>query len=124
MNPYPLGPIQILSIFASAALIFGIIYLIRKKKLKEEYAILWLFIFSAFLIISVFRGSIDYISKLLGISYQPASLFILLIAGAFLLLLHFSIIISDLRTKMNRLVTEITLVHKRIEELEKNKDSS
>jgi hypothetical protein len=123
MNPYPLGPIQILSIIGSAALIVGIIYLIRKKKLKEEYAILWLFIFFIFLIISIFRGSIDYISKLLGISYQPASLFILLIAGAFLLLLHFSIIISGLRTKMNRLVSEITLVHKQLEDMEKNKDS-
>jgi hypothetical protein len=123
MNPYPLGPIQILSIIGSAALIVGIIYLIRKKKLKEEYAILWLFIFFIFLIISIFRGSIDYISKLLGISYQPASLFILLIAGAFLLLLHFSIIISGLRTKMNRLVSEITLVHKKLEDMEKNKDS-
>jgi len=124
MNPYPLGPIQILSIIGSVALIVGIIYLIRKKKLKEEYAILWLFIFFIFLIISIFRGSIDYISKLLGISYQPASLFILLFAGAFLLLLHFSIIISDMRTKMNRLVTELTLVHKRMEDLEKNKDYS
>ena len=104
MNPYPLGPIQILSIIGSAALIVCIIILIRRKKLKEEYAILWLLIFLAFLAISIFRGSIDFISKLLGISYQPASLFILLITGAFLLLLHFSIIISDLRTKMNQLV--------------------
>lgn len=123
MNPYPLGPIQILSIFGSVTLIFGIIILIRKKKLKEEYAILWLFIFIVFLVISIFRGSIDYISKLLGISYQPASLFILLIAGAFLLLLHFSIIISDLRTKTNRLASELTLVRQKLEDMEKGRNS-
>jgi len=121
MNPYPLGPIQILSIIGSLVLIIGIIVLIRKKKLKEEYAILWLFIFFSFLIISIFRGSIDFISNLLGISYQPASLFILLITGAFLLLLHFSIIISDLRTKTNRLVSELTLVQKKLEDMEKER---
>lgn len=124
MNPYPLGPIQILGIVGSAAMIAGIFLLIRKKKLKEEYAILWLAIFSVFLMISLFRGSIDFISKILGIGYQPASLFILLITGAFLLLLHFSIIISDLRTKMNRLVSELTLVHSRLEEMEKKEHSS
>ena len=121
MNPYPLGPIQILSIIGSAALILSIIILIRRKKLKEEYAILWLFIFFVFLIISIFRGSIDFISKLLGIGYQPASLFILLIAGAFLLLLHFSIIISDLRMKMNKLAGELTLLNRKVDDL-KEKD--
>jgi hypothetical protein len=116
MNPYPLGPIQIISIIFSAALIISIIVLIRKKKLKEEYAILWLSIFTIFLIISIFRGSIDYISKFLGISYQPASLFILLIASAFLLLLHFSIIISDLKTKINILVTQLSLLEEKMRE--------
>lgn len=124
MNPYPLGPIQILSILGSAALIAGIILLIRKKKLKEEYAILWLVVFFMFLIISIFRSSIDFISKILGISYQPSSLFIVLIIGAFLLLLHFSVIISDLRTKMNRLVSELTLVRSKLEDMEKKEISS
>jgi hypothetical protein len=124
MNPYPLGIIQILSIIGSVALIVSIVFLIRKKKLKEEYAILWLFIFVVFLLFSIFRGSIDFLSKLLGISYQPASLFILLITGAFLLLLHFSVIISDLRTKINRLVSELTLVHQKLDEMEKNRFSS
>lgn len=124
MNPYPLGTIQILSIIGSVALIVSIVFLIRKKKLKEEYAILWLFIFVVFLLFSIFRGSIDFLSNLLGVSYQPASLFILLITGAFLLLLHFSVIISDLRTKINRLVSELTLVHQKLDEMEKNRFSS
>jgi hypothetical protein len=124
MNHYPLGPIQILSILGSATLIAGIFLLIRKKKLKEEYAILWLVVFFMFLIISIFRSSIDFISKILGIAYQPSSLFIVLIIGAFLLLLHFSVIISDLRTKMNRLVSELTLVRSKLEDMEKKEISS
>jgi hypothetical protein len=120
MNPYPLGLIQALSIAISLILLAYIVYLIRKKKLKEEYAILWITIIVIFLIFAIFRGLIDYISNLLGIYYQPASLFIILIIGLFLLVLHFSIVISDLKTQINTLLITLTLLE---EEMSKLKES-
>lgn len=120
MNPYPLGTIQIISIAGSLILFIFLIFLIRRKKLKEEYAILWLVIFLVFLILSVFRGLIDYLSNILKIQYQPASLFIILIVGLFVLMLHFSIVISDMKTKINKLVVSLTLLE---EKLAKNKES-
>ena len=116
MNPYPLGLIQALSIAISCILLAYIIYLIRKKKLKEEYAILWIAIIVVFLIFAIFRGLIDFISNLLGIYYQPASLFIILIIGLFLLALHFTIVISDLKAKINTLITNVTLLEEKIKE--------
>lgn len=120
MNPYPLGLIQALSIVISFILLVYIIYLIRKKKLKEEYAILWIAIIIVFLIFAIFRGLIDSISNLLGIYYQPASLFIILIIGLFLLTLHFTIVISDLKTKINRLITTMTLIEEKMSRWEKS----
>ncbi|KPK77159.1 MAG: hypothetical protein AMJ89_02945 [candidate division Zixibacteria bacterium SM23_73] len=119
MNPYPIGLIQALSIAISLILLAYIVYLIRKKKLKEEYAILWIAIIFVFLIFAIFRGLIDYISNLLGIYYQPASLFIILIVGLFLLVLHFSIVISDLKTKINKLVITLTLLEEEMSKLKK-----
>jgi hypothetical protein len=120
MNPYPLGTIQIISIAGSLVLFIFLIFLIRKKKLKEEYAILWLAIFLVFLILSIFRGLIDNLSNFLRIQYQPASLFIILIVGLFVLMLHFSIVISDMKTKINKLVVNLTLLE---EKLAKSKES-
>lgn len=114
MNPYPLGAIQIMSIVGSAGLISLLVLLIRKKKLRVEYAVLWIAISILFLIISVFRGLIDLLSNLLGISYQPAALFLVLFVALFLLMLHFSIVISDLKDKINTLVTNLTMLDEKM----------
>ncbi len=110
MNPYPIGPVQILSILFSLLLLGLIIFLIRRKKIREEYAILWIIIFMVFLFLSVFRGLIDKISSLLGIQYQPASLFLILIGCIFLLMFHFSLVISDMKKKLNAMATALTLL--------------
>lgn len=113
MNPYPIGPIQIFSIIFSIFLLVLIVYLIRKKKVREEYAILWIAIFTMFLVLSAFRGLIDKFSSLLGIQYQPAALFLILFACLFLLVFHFSIVISDMKKKMNALAMTVSILEER-----------
>ncbi|MCK4337751.1 MAG: DUF2304 domain-containing protein, partial [Candidatus Aminicenantes bacterium] len=122
MNPYPIGSMQILSIIGSLLLLVILITLIRKKKLSVEYALLWIAIFVMFLALSLFRGLIDVISGFLGINYQPASLFIVLILSLFLLSFHFSIIISGLKNKINKLVIQITLLENRLQEKQNTED--
>lgn len=113
MNPYPIGPIQIFSILFSIFLLALIVTLIRKKKVREEYAILWIAIFVMFLVLSVFRGLIDKFSSLLGIQYQPAALFLILFACLFLLVFHFSIVVSDLKKKLNALAMTVSLLEEK-----------
>jgi hypothetical protein len=122
MNPYPIGLFQILSIAGAFGLLCLLFYLIRKRKLKEEYAILWIVISVVFLIIAIFRGLIDWLSNLFGIHYQPAALFIILIFCLYLLMLHFSIVTSDLRTKINTLLMKITLLEEEASRLKKDSD--
>jgi hypothetical protein len=113
MNPYPIGLIQIFSIVFSIFLLVLIVSLIRKKKIREEYAILWIAIFVMFLVLSIFRGLIDKFSSLLGIQYQPAALFLILFACLFLLVFHFSIVISDMKKKMNALAMTVSILEER-----------
>jgi hypothetical protein len=119
MNPYPVVPIQILSITFSLVLLILIFWLIRKKKIREEYAILWIAIFLIFLLLSVFRGLIDKISSLLGIQYQPASLFLILIGSLFLLTFHFSLVISDMKKKINALAMTLAIMEQKLTEKKK-----
>lgn len=120
MNPYPLGTVQILSILFSLSLLVLIIFLIRRKKIREEYAILWIVIFFAFFLLSVFRGLIDNISSLLGIQYQPASLFLILISFLFLLVFHFSLVISDMKKKINSLAMTLAILEESVTKEQKN----
>ena len=122
MNPYPVVPIQILSIVFSVLLLILIFLLIRKKKIREEYAILWIVIFIVFLLLSIFRGLIDKISSLLGIQYQPASLFLILIGCLFLLTFHFSFVISDMKRKINTMAMKISIMEEEISRGKKDAD--
>jgi hypothetical protein len=114
MNPYPISPIQIISIVFSVLLLGVIFTLIRKKKLREEYAILWVMIAVLFLALSVFRGMIDGVSRLMGIKYQPASLFLILFGCLFLLGFHFSLVISDLKKKLNDMARVVAILQERL----------
>ncbi|MFC2156968.1 DUF2304 domain-containing protein [Acidobacteriota bacterium] len=124
MNPYPIGPIQIISLAGTIILFFILGVLIRRKKLNVEYALVWIFLFIMFLILSLFRGVIDIISDFLGIHYQPASLFMILIMFLFLLTFHFSIVISKMKNKLNKQIIDQALLEERIRELEGCREDS
>ncbi|HOP36166.1 MAG TPA: DUF2304 domain-containing protein, partial [Syntrophales bacterium] len=90
-NPHT---IQFISIFFSLAFLIFMIYLIRIRRLKEEYAILWLFFGVIFLFLSIFRKSLEFIASVIGIAYPPAALFLVLILAVITILIHFSLVIS------------------------------
>jgi hypothetical protein len=115
-----LSRIQLFSALGSVVLISILFYLIRRRKLQEEYSILWLVIFLLFLVAALYGELLDILSRFFGIYYPPATLFLLLIVGLFLLMLHFSIIISDLKRKINILSIKLANFE---EQLESNRKS-
>jgi hypothetical protein len=108
--------IQILAIIGSGLLIVFIIELIRRKKLKEEFAVLWLGMGIVFLVISLFRKLLDKFSLLVGIDYPPAALFIILIMGLTVILIHFSVAISRLKEENKKLAQALGLLRKELED--------
>jgi hypothetical protein len=108
--------IQILAIIGSGVLIIFIIELIRRKKLKEEFAVLWLGMGIVFLVISMFRKLLDKFSLLVGIDYPPAALFLILIMGLVVILIHFSVAISRLKEENKKLAQELGLLRKELED--------
>lgn len=108
---------QILAICGSLAYLLLIFYLIRSRRLREDYSLLWLFFGFLFLGMSFWRKSLDYLSTLLGVAYPPAAIFILLIMCLFLIVIQFSIIISKQANHIVKLAQEVAL-------LKHNKDNA
>ncbi len=108
--------IQILAIVGSILLIIFILELIRRKRLKEEFSILWLGMAIVFLVISLFRRLLDKFSYFVGIGYPPAALFLILIMGLTVILIHFSVAISELKEANKKLTQELGLLKKEIED--------
>ena len=110
--------IQILAVVGSLGLIAFIIELIRRRRLKEEFAVLWLGMGLVFLVISLFRELLDKFSILVGIGYPPAALFLILIMGLMVILVHFSVAISELKESNKKLAQQVGLLRQQIEENE------
>lgn len=102
--------IQIISIIGSTAFLITIIELIRKKYLKEAYAIIWLIFGFLFMFFSCWREALHYISLSIGIYYPPAMLFLLLIVAITLILIQFSVVISKQNDQIRTLTQEIALL--------------
>ncbi|HPC66809.1 MAG TPA: DUF2304 domain-containing protein [Syntrophorhabdaceae bacterium] len=94
---------------------------IRKRYLREEYAILWLLTSLAIAVLSLWPGLIDIISRITGFYYITAILiviFVFLIA----ILMHYSIVISRIKDMNKELVQRYALLEYKIKELEEKKN--
>lgn len=105
---------QILSIIGSFLLLWMIFRLIQKRKLRVEFALLWLFLGLLFLLVGVFRSALEGLAEITGILYAPAALLLLLILGIFLILIHYSTIISKLAEQNKILTQELALLKHQI----------
>lgn len=109
--------IQILAVLGSLTVLATVIHLLKRKKLREEYSLLWLAIALGFLGLSLWRDLLTRISFSIGIAYPPAALFLILIMGAYLLLLHYAQAISKLADKNRDLAQELGLLRAEVEAL-------
>lgn len=101
---------QILAVLGSLFFLAFITYLVRKKKLREDYSLLWLFFGGIFLVLSIWRESLEYISRTMGVAYAPAAIFIILIMSLFMIMIQFSMIISKQANQISMLAQEVALL--------------
>lgn len=109
--------VKILAIAGSATLLLLVFELIRRGRLKERYALLWLFSGLVLLILSLSRSLLEYFSRLVGIFYPPSLLFLIAFIFLLLITLHFSAVISGLSEQNKRLAQEIALLRQSLDEV-------
>lgn len=105
--------IQIIAITFSLSILIAVIDLIRRGKLKEQYSLLWLVSSFILLILSLWRDLLHKISHYAGVAYPPALLFLLAFLFLLVIVLHFSVVISDLSEKNKRLAQEVGILKAR-----------
>ena len=112
--------IQIIVGVLSMILLLITFELIRKKRLREEYAILWLFTGIVVLVFSLWPEFLlsQFFVRITGIFYLSA---VVLIAFFFLLLIvfHFSVVISKLTGQNKELAQRYALLEMEFKELRK-----
>lgn len=104
-------------VFAIAAVVFvGIVALVRRRALKERYALLWLGIGSGVVVLAAVRPWLDALSEALGIRSGTTTLF--LAATLFLLglILHLSVTVSRLQEQVRDLAEAVAITQSEVEE--------
>lgn len=114
MNP----KVQIIAVVGAVLIALFVLELVRKRKLREEYSLVWLLAIICLGTLACDRPLVAKIANVVGISYAPAALFVAGFAAGFFLLLHFSVAISRLMECNKRLTQEIGLLTVKVEELE------
>lgn len=112
--------ISIAAAVASVLLILIVLELIRGRRLKERYALLWLATGTVLLVLSLWRGGLDTIAGWLGVSgYPPAILFAAATLFIIIVLLDYSTVLSRLDDENTVLAQRLALAEQRLAELER-----
>ena len=103
--------ISIAAAIASLLLILIVLELIRGRRLKERYALLWLVTGVILLVLSAWRGGLNTIAGWLGVeTYPPAILFAVATLFIIIVLLHYSTVLSQLDDQSTVLAQRLSLL--------------
>lgn len=106
--------IQIVAIVAASALIVVLIDLVRRRRLLERYALLWLFCATVLLGLAVWRDLLEDLASAIGVVYPPNALFLIAFGFVLVLLLHFSLAVSRLSDQTKVLAQRLALLEERV----------
>ena len=109
--------VSLVGVIASVLLILIVLELVRGRRLKERYALLWLATGVVLLVLSLWRSGLNTIAGWLGVrGYPPAVLFAVATLFILLVLLDYSTVISKLADQNTILAQRLALLEERLKE--------
>ena len=109
--------VQLVSIAITGGLFLFVFELVRRKRLQERYALLWLFATALMLGLAVWRQGLEWMADVVGIDYAPSALFAIAFGFVLVILLHFSLVISRLANENKVLAQRLGMLTERVEAL-------
>ncbi len=100
------------------AVLLTVINLLRKRRFKEEYALLWLLAALTLVAAPLLIDPLDRLAFFLGVEYPPALFLGLGIVGLLLIIFQLSLNISRFSEAIRVLTQEVGILRQRVEALE------
>ncbi len=108
--------IRVLATMVSLGILFLVLELIRRNRLKEKYSLLWLFSSVVMLCFSLSRELLHTVSLSIGIKYPPSFIFLLAFLFLTVITIHITSVISELSERNKALLQEIVLLREALKE--------
>ena len=109
--------VQLVAIAISVLLLVAVIELVRRRRLVEEYSIIWILGALVLLAASVWRGFLDTAAQFLGIYYPPSLVLMGLVLLFFVALLALSVVLSRQQRQIESLTEETAVLGAEIRDL-------
>jgi hypothetical protein len=110
--------LQIFSIAITAGIFMLVFDLVRRQRMMERYALLWLFGAATLLVLAAWQGLLNSVSRALGIFYGTSLLFAVAFGFVLILLLHICLVVSRLTDQNKVLAQRVGLLQQQIDKLE------
>jgi len=110
---------QVFVVLLGLAMLALVLNLVRRKRLREQYSLLWIFAAAVLVLCAVFIRTVDRLAHAVGIYYPPAFLFLVAILMVMVLQFHFSTVISNLREQNRSLTQELGLLGAELRDLQR-----
>ncbi len=109
--------VEIAGALISLLFLVVVLELVRRRKLTEEYSLLWIGATLALLALAFSRPVLHATAAWLGIYYPPAILLLALVVLVFAALLYFSVVVSRQKQQIERLVEEVGILAAEVRDL-------
>jgi hypothetical protein len=110
--------VQIVSILGALGLLLVVLEMVRRRRLLERYALLWLFAALIILGLAIWRGALERVASAVGIYSPPNALFFIALGFVLVLLLHFSAAVSRLSDQSKVLAQRQAILEQRVRRLQ------
>lgn len=111
---------KIVSLIISIGIFIFVIWLIRERRLREKYALLWLFTSLFVILLTASRHILEVTALSIGIYYPPSLLFLVGVLFLLMVAIGQSVSLSRLSDSNHKLAQEVALLKKAVEEGKKN----
>jgi hypothetical protein len=109
---------------AAVVLLILVLELVRRRRLREEYTVFWLLTCAVLVILAAWKNALRLVAELVGTTLPLSALFGTGFFLVFLIMLHFSTVISDLWRQNKQMAKEIALLKESLREMSRQRDKS
>lgn len=105
-------------VLLSLGVLAFVVNMVRTRKLREEYALLWIATAVILVLAPLSVDLLDRVSYALGVAYPPALLFLIALICLLFILFQFSLVISKFAEQIKVLTQELAITRTKLEALE------
>ena len=108
--------LHVITGLAGILAMLAILRLVRRRQLRAKYALLWLAVGVAFVVLGVSPGLLDWAAHRAGVAYAPDLLFLVGTLFLVLVVMHLSWELSRLEDRTKLLAEEVALLRTEVRE--------